>query len=179
MRRYKQGGWVLGIRIDRPKYYESCEHPNVHARCRTKGNAGITVSEFLGDLEESVPEGGEVALMLEYELDSKKLSLQGYVPARGWKFSEKEKRNAYVAEAIKYMDVPDSTRTKVDSYLLEQYRKRMDDGDDDPSVSVFASKKYKPVALKVKPVYAELLEQFRIKRKIRGDPLEAMQCLNP
>ena len=55
----------------------------------------------------------------------------------------------------------------------------MDDGDDDPSVSVFASKKYKPVALKVKPVYAELPEQFRIKREIRGDPLEAMPCINP
>ena len=116
--------------------------------------------------------------MLEYESGSKKLSLQGYVPTRGRKFSEKEKRNAYVAEAIKYMDVPDSTRTKVDSYLLGQYRKRMDERDDDPSVSVFASKKYKPVALKVKPVYAELPEQFRIKREIRGDPLETMPCLN-
>ena len=112
MRRYKQGGWVLGIRIDRPEYYESHEHPNIRARRRTKGNARTTVSGFLGDLEESVPEGGEVALMLEYESHSKKLSLQGYVPARGRKFSEKEKRNAYVAEAIKYMDVPDSTRTK-------------------------------------------------------------------
>ena len=50
-------------------------------RRRTKGNAGTTISGFLGDLEESVPEGGEVALMLEYESDSKKLSLQGYVPA--------------------------------------------------------------------------------------------------
>ena len=76
------------------------------------------------------------------------------------------------------MDVPDLTRTKVDSYLLGQYRKRMGDGDDDPSVSVFASKKYKPVTLKVKPVYVELPEQFRIKREIRGDPLEAMPCLN-
>ena len=179
MHRYKQGGWVFGIRIDQPEYYESHEHPNIRARHRTKGNAETTVSGFLGDLEESVPEGREVALMLEYESDSKKLSLQRYVPARGWKFSEKEKRNAYVVEAIKYMDVPDLTQTKVDSYLLGQYRKRMGDGDDDPSVSVFASKKYKPVALKVKPVYVELPEQFRIKREIRGDPLEAMPCLNP
>ena len=66
----------------------------------------------------------------------------------------------------------------MDSYLLGQYRKRMDNGDDDPSVCVFASKKYKPVALKVKPVYAELPEQFRIKQEIRGDPLKAMLCLN-
>ena len=37
---------------------------------RTKGNVGTMISGFLGDLEESVPEGGEVALMLEYESDS-------------------------------------------------------------------------------------------------------------
>ena len=146
---------------------------------RTKGNAGTMISGFLGDLEELVPERGEVALMLEYESDSKKLNLQGYVPVQGQKFSEKEKQNVYVAEAIKYMDVPDSTRTKVDSYLLGQYRKKVDNWDDDPSVSVFASKKYKLVTLKVKPVYAELTEQFRIKCEIRGDPLEAMLCLNP
>ncbi|KAF8953949.1 hypothetical protein BDZ97DRAFT_1600854, partial [Flammula alnicola] len=33
-------------------------------------------------------------------------------------------------------------------------------------------KKYKPVALKVKPVYASLPEQYRIKREIKGDPLK-------
>ena len=37
---------------------------------------------------------------------------------------------------------------------------------------VYASKKYKPVALKVRPVKAKLDEEFRIKRHITGDPLK-------
>ena len=46
-------------------------------------------------------------------------------------------------------------------------------------LSVFAGKKYKPVGLKVRPVYTELPEKFRIKRQIIGDPLEGMPDLNP
>ena len=48
-----------------------------------------------------------------------------------------------------------------------------------PIVSVYAGKKYKPVALKVRPVYTELLEEYRIKRTIKGDPLKDMPSLNP
>jgi hypothetical protein len=47
------------------------------------------------------------------------------------------------------------------------------------SVSVFAGKKYKPVGLKVRPVYTELPEQYRIKREIKGDPLANLPALNP
>jgi hypothetical protein len=35
------------------------------------------------------------------------------------------------------------------------------------------------VALKTKPVYAELPEEYRIKRDIKGDPLAEMPKLNP
>ena len=35
--------------------------------------------------------------------------------------------------------------------------------------------KYKPVALKTKPVIGELLGEFRIQREIIGDPLERCQ----
>src|ERR1700761_3496236 len=45
--------------------------------------------------------------------------------------------------------------------------------------SVFVSKKYKPVGLKVRPVYTELPDKYRIKREIKGDPLEGMPALNP
>jgi hypothetical protein len=43
-----------------------------------------------------------------------------------------------------------------------------------PPLAVFAGKKYKPVALKVRPVEMELPSRFRIVRKIEGDPLEDM-----
>jgi hypothetical protein len=41
------------------------------------------------------------------------------------------------------------------------------------------SKKYKPVALKTKPVLGDLEEKFRIIREIKGDPLEHLPVLNP
>lgn len=44
--------------------------------------------------------------------------------------------------------------------------------------AVFAKKKYKPVALKVKPVAAALPERFRIVRDIKGDPLANLPVLN-
>ncbi|KAJ6592548.1 hypothetical protein B0H19DRAFT_916456, partial [Mycena capillaripes] len=46
-------------------------------------------------------------------------------------------------------------------------------------VSVFAGKKYKPMGLKVRPVYTELPDRYRIKREIKGDPLAGMPMLNP
>jgi hypothetical protein len=41
-----------------------------------------------------------------------------------------------------------------------------------PPLAIFAGKKYKPVALKVRPVETELPSRFRIIRDIKGDPLE-------
>lgn len=46
-----------------------------------------------------------------------------------------------------------------------------------PVKEVFAGKKYKPVALKVRPVFTEVPERFRIKREIIGDPLAEMPSL--
>ncbi|SJL06608.1 uncharacterized protein ARMOST_09950 [Armillaria ostoyae] len=46
-------------------------------------------------------------------------------------------------------------------------------------VSVFAGKKYKPVALKTKPVLATLPDKFHIIRNIRGDPLADIPTLSP
>uniref|UniRef100_D8QJM9 Integrase zinc-binding domain-containing protein n=2 Tax=Schizophyllum commune (strain H4-8 / FGSC 9210) TaxID=578458 RepID=D8QJM9_SCHCM len=48
-----------------------------------------------------------------------------------------------------------------------------------PEAAAFAAarKKYKPVALKVKPVQAQLPQQFHIERNIRGDPEERMPKL--
>ena len=49
----------------------------------------------------------------------------------------------------------------------------------DKKVSIFAGKKYKPVALKTKPVLATLPDKFRIIRNIRGDPLAEIPTLSP
>ena len=41
-----------------------------------------------------------------------------------------------------------------------------------PPLAIFAGKKYKPVALKVRPVETKLPSRFQILRDIRGDPLK-------
>ncbi len=45
-------------------------------------------------------------------------------------------------------------------------------------VAVLASKKYKPVVLKVKPLLGDLLDKFRIVRDIEGDPLKDIPLLS-
>jgi len=110
-------------------------------------------------------DGGEVALLLDFDNKKGTFSLRGYAVASGSKFSEKEKRNIYMVEAMNCSDVPDRKHEQFESYMLGKYRGRSDDIDEDPIISILASK-YKPVALKVKPVYAELPERYRIKREI-------------
>ena len=44
-------------------------------------------------------------------------------------------------------------------------------------LAIFAGKKYKPVALKIRPVETELPSRFRITRDIKGDPLKDMPTL--
>jgi hypothetical protein len=106
------------------------------------------------------------------------LTIGGYALARDDKFSETAVRNLYVQDATKISDVPDSCREKVTNYLMGAYRRREDDWEDLPIVNSFAGKKYKPVALKVKPVYTDLPEKYRIIREIRGDPLAGIPILN-
>jgi len=50
---------------------------------------------------------------------------------------------------------------------------------DTPKVSVAVTKKYKPVAKKVKPVISALPSEFRIVRHITGDPLKDMPIIQP
>ena len=46
-------------------------------------------------------------------------------------------------------------------------------------LAIFAGKKYKPVARKIRPIETELPSRFRIIRDIKGDPLETLPHLNP
>ena len=51
---------------------------------------------------------------------------------------------------------------------------------DDTTFKILATtKKYKPVARKIRPVIGELPDRFRIIRNIIGDPLESLPTLNP
>lgn len=49
----------------------------------------------------------------------------------------------------------------------------------DSERALFVTRKYKPVAQKIRPVITELPTKFRIERKIIGDPLATLPILNP
>ena len=123
-------------------------------------------------------EGGEVALIVDYNSEENHVEIKGYSLPKSKKFTLKEKRNAYIADAVNHSDVPDESRAKISNFLLGTYQKRNCELNDGLVASVFATKKYKPVALKVKPVYTELPDYYRIKRTITGDPLKDMPVLS-
>ena len=117
--------------------------------------------------------------------------IEGYTsPRGGGKFQEKELRNAFLEQAMLQEGYEDNDREMVHKFLYETVHQQdrgehiqttrgvfgLDKADDVEIQSVFAAakKKYKKVADKIRPVYQELPEKFRIIRDIKGDPLEGM-----
>ena len=119
---------------------------------------------------------GEVALSFNYGKEEG-LSLSGFCLPKQKEFTEKEIRNVYLAEAINYSNVPKSAKERINNFLLQVHDSSVNEKKIKGMASVYASKKYKPVALKIKPVYAELPEEYRIKRNITGDPLVGIPIL--
>ena len=133
----------------------------------------------MSSLSESLPDGGEVALLLEYDQTSKQMNIRGYAPAKQKQFADNEKRDVYLAGAIRDDKVEDSEREQILNYFSSTFKRDKTKSEDEPDVTVLAGRKYKPVAQKIKPVYTDLPEQYRIKREIKGDPLEHIPILNP
>ena len=123
-------------------------------------------------------------------------------------FSERGKMNAYMEQAVMLSDIEDRDRQYVQEYmqtrgrspkdvqLLQEFIPRADVEAFSQSIledarvednftrpegdfAQYLKKKYKPVALKVRPVYSDLPEKFRIRRDIKGDPLAGMPVLSP
>jgi hypothetical protein len=112
---------------------------------------------------------GEVALMVE--LEDEKAKIVGYTLPRGGEvFEDGEVRNAFLSQSMECKNFEDLDREKLSGYLNTCVLSKQE------TRSVY---KYKPVALKTKPVFGELPAEFRIKREIFGDPLENMPKLLP
>ena len=144
--------------------------------------------------------------MFERDDKSGKIEIVGYaLPKNKEKFETKELRDVYLAQAINHADVEDNEREKVHKYFVQQTRPKDEEasstargvfsaekvtetrkrvtrkvlkGKNPVTRTVLAGKKYKPVADKVRPVYQELPEKFRIVREIYGDPLLGMPELS-
>jgi hypothetical protein len=124
-----------------------------------------------------IDDQGEIALVLEGEEDECKIV--GYaLPKINKNFENIEVRNAFLAQAMEGQMFEDG-----DQGLLSRYLDRAtlpEAVNNRAKVEELRSVyKYKPVALKVKPVVQELPAEFRIKREIIGDPLADMPRLSP
>src|SRR5271169_6392211 len=134
---------------------------------------------FLVCFDELMGDHGEAAFVIEQDGDS--IKFVGYtLPKHGTTFENGEIRNAFLAQAMGSSDFEDKDREKLSSYLTKRF---VDDKTigrakelADETRSVY---KYKPVALKTKPVIGELPAEYRIKREIIGDPLADMPTLSP
>ena len=125
---------------------------------------------------------GELALSLEYQHDTQEISVEAcaLLPS-----------NPKAADlAAAYFTLCDSDTQALNNFFLADIRigppatskphraQKYTILDARPPLAIYAGKKYKPVALKVRPVETELPSRFRIVRNIKGDPLKNMPILS-
>jgi hypothetical protein len=129
-----------------------------------------------------VSDQGELAITLEYTPDPQNVTIEAcaQLPANATK---KEVAAAYISLCSDDLPVfnsllatiyPDTPHTSAAAPRAA----RVFSLDTRTPLAVFAGKKYKPVAHKIRPIETELPSRFRITRDIKGDPLHDMPQLN-
>ena len=129
------------------------------------------------ELNELIKDQGELAILLEGSNDQWKIT--GYaLPRIGDHFGKEEVRNVFLSQTMENPVYEDSDREILSKYLDEAMLPVgcRNEAMVEDIKSVY---KYKPVALKTRPVVQELPAEFRIKREIIGDPLAEMPRLSP
>ena len=113
------------------------------------------------------------------EGDGDRYKFTGYcLPKKNGSFGKDEVRSVFLAQTMDNPVYEDRDREVLSQYLdtvglpVEVSKEAVKTG----ARSVY---KYKPVALKTRPLIQELPAQFRIKREIIGDPLAEMPKLSP
>jgi hypothetical protein len=122
-----------------------------------------------------------VGLIFEYDQRSKQLEIKGYAIPEGKELTKEERMKIYLDEGIKGSPLPRENKDRLQHYLQTINKvvgtKAKQTAHEKEKAAVYT--KYKPVAQKVKPLHADLLDKYRIIREIRGDPLRNMPVLNP
>ena len=134
--------------------------------------------------DDLIEDQGEVAVMIE-GLEEESIKITGYSLPRNLRvFEEGEIRNAFLAQLMMDPKFEDQDREVLTRFLGERTWLSKESKsckrenicvEENGLRSVY---KYKPVALKVKPVIQKLPAEFRIKREIIGDPLAEMPKLS-
>ena len=131
--------------------------------------------------EELVPDQGELAFAMEFNQTNEQITVQAYAPlpqhtnppdiaAAYFTLCDS---NTPALRDLFFLDTSANNRApaaarKTPPYTILHAR---------TPLAIFAGKKYKPIALKFRPVETELPSRFRIIRTIKGDPLENMPKL--
>ncbi|KAG6894473.1 hypothetical protein C0993_011411, partial [Termitomyces sp. T159_Od127] len=104
--------------------------------------------------------------------DLRNVYLQAFAAGKGCEGKDRTTLSAYLNGELP--QIPDT----LEKILVQQEEALRSEASVGETAQVF-SKKYKPVARKVKPVLGTSPEEFRIERHIIGDPLADMPELNP
>ena len=152
-----------------------------------------------------IEDQGEIAITLKYHRKGG-FECESYTLPGNGQFEQEELRNLYLLQSLRdEKSIDEKDRPALVSYL-EKYFSEADqklggsqtvesmmnviyDHEDkaaprankeDPveTRETFVTKKYKLVAQKIRPVYQDLLDKFRIIRDIKGDPLDMLPKLN-
>ena len=129
------------------------------------------------NLDELLEVQREVALILENK--GEVWTVEGYaLPGKRDGFTSGEVRNAFLAQSMDCPGLKDPDKKLLSEYL-NQGIGSVDLNSQEVVGDMLDVFKYKPVALKTRPVVQELPAEFRIKREIIGDPLAEMPKLSP
>jgi len=157
-----------------------------------------TINEFIQDQ-------GEVTITL-VEDGNGGFTCESYAIPENGKFEQEELRNLYCLQALKEENtVKEGDHPALVNYLGKYFSKvnqkvggtqtaenmmnviydhenkaapRTNKEEPLETRETFITKKYKLVAQKIRPVYQDLLDKFRIIHDIKGDPLDTLPKLN-
>ena len=136
-------------------------------------------------IDDLAPNQGELAIPVEYNSINNEIAIDAYAPLPQYP------RPTDVAAA--YLSLCDSNGPQLFNQFFCSISKS-DPTKTEPEprpqpkiftilnartpLAIYAGKKYKPVALNIRPVETELLSQFHITREIKGNPLKDMPQLS-
>ena len=125
-------------------------------------------------------------MIVEKSEDGTPIIVATALPQNGKVFIQEEKKMIYLQQALYEPGVDRRDQETFELYLsslTDKEGKVQESGNPKAKEAkvkgVSTGKKYKPVDMKVRPVYGTLPEEFRIVRNITGDPLAGMPQLSP
>src|ERR1700761_1356784 len=133
-------------------------------------------------IEDLVLHQGELTLTLDFDEDTQQASVEACAPLAADTMQE-DIAAAYISlcdsaspnfDLLFSAPAPKPNNHSLDSRKVPPF---VSFADTRLPLAIFVGKKYKPVALKIRPIETELPSRFRIIREIKGDPLENLPQL--